>query len=106
MSVKNDKLSAIIFTAAAQFFSQDEIAGVGIITVTGVDLSANGRHADVWVGLINLDEQEFTRRLISLSGLLKRYIAENSALHHSPNISLKIDQSPAQTQKVYKLLQD
>lgn len=106
MNVKNEKLAAIIFHTAAQFFLQDDIKGTAIITVTGVDLSANGRHANVWVGVINTDLDEFAKRLTSLSGLLKRYISENSALNHSPGISIKLDQSQLQTQKVYKILED
>ena len=103
-NVKNQKISSIIYADCAKFFAQKEISNEGIITVTAVDVSSSGKHATVWLGLINLDPQEFSRRISGLEKLLKHYFVKNESFQYVPNLHVKLDNSADGSQKVYNLL--
>ncbi len=104
-SVKNHKISAIIYADSAKFFAQKDICNDGIITVTGVDVSASSKHATIWVALINLDEEAFVKRITGLENLLKRYISQTKSFQYVPSLHIKVDQSGESSQKLYKLLE-
>ncbi len=103
-SIKNQKIASIVYSESAKFFSQKEIANEGLITVTGVDVSKNSKSVSIWVGLINIEAAIFEKRIVGLQKILRRYIADNSSFQYVPNIFIKIDTSPEQTSKVFKLL--
>ncbi|MBA3678852.1 ribosome-binding factor A [Candidatus Saccharibacteria bacterium] len=104
MNIKNQKIAAIIQASSSQFFAQREICGDSIITVTGVDVSDGSKHADVWVGLIKIDTDDFTKRIPALNGLLRHFLTQTSSFQYTPGVHIKIDTSSIDTQKVYSLL--
>lgn len=103
-SVRNHKISAILYADSAKFFAQKDICNDGIITVTGVDVSSSSKHATIWVALINLEEEDFVKRISGLENLLKRYIAQAKSFQYVPSLHIKVDQSGENAQKLYKLL--
>jgi ribosome-binding factor A len=70
---------------------------VGFASITAVDLSADLRHAKVFVSVMG-DEQEQRATLAALhhaSGYLRHELAQRLTVRYTPDISFRLDQSIA-----------
>ncbi|MCZ6747434.1 MAG: 30S ribosome-binding factor RbfA [Acidobacteria bacterium] len=81
---------------------------LGFITVTGVELSKDLGHAEVFVSILGDDEAR-TRSmegLASAAGYLRRELAHSLNLRRTPDLRFHLDLSGDQGQRINRLLQD
>jgi len=81
---------------------------LGFITVTGVELSKDLGHAEVFVSILGDDEAR-TRSmegLASAAGYLRRELARTLNLRRTPDLRFHLDLSGDQGQRINQLLQD
>jgi len=79
---------------------------VGFASITAVDLSADLRHAKVFVSVMG-DEQEQHATLAALhhaSGYLRHELAQRLTVRHTPDISFRLDQSIAHGAHLLELI--
>lgn len=102
---KLSKMSSILQSLSADFFKNQTNFSPGIVTVTGVDVSPDKSYSIVWVSLISVDEQIFTKQIETLQKRMRKYISDNQNFRYTPNIKINIDNSSVETQKINKLLE-
>jgi ribosome-binding factor A len=81
---------------------------LGFITVTGVELSKDMRHAEVFVSILG-DHEARTRSmegLASAAGYLRRELAHSLNLRRTPDLRFHLDLSGEQGQRIDQLLQN
>ena len=81
---------------------------LGFITVTGVELSKDLRHAEVFVSILGDDEAR-TRSmegLASAAGYLRHELARKLNLRRTPDLRFHLDVSGDKSQRINQLLQD
>lgn len=80
---------------------------IGLVTVTGVELSADLRHARVLVSVLG-DEQARHQTLEGLSsaiGYVRRELGRRLGLRHTPQLVFILDRGPERQMKVESLLE-
>lgn len=102
---KIEKLSSIIQNLAADYFKSQMDFKPGIITVTGVDVSADKSYSVVWVSLFNIDEKSFSKQIEKYQKQLRKYISNNQNFRYTPVIKLNIDNSTKEILRINKLLE-
>jgi len=81
---------------------------VGFVTITGVEMDRELRHATIFYSLIG-DEaalEETQHGLSSAAGFLRRELAKNLRLRHAPELHFKYDASVAHGDKIERLLRE
>lgn len=79
---------------------------IGFASITDVDLSADLRHAKVFVSVMG-DEQErhdTLRALNHASGFLRHELAQRLTVRHTPEIAFRLDESIAHGAHVLDLI--
>jgi ribosome-binding factor A len=78
----------------------------GLVTVTGVDVTRDLRHARVFVSVLGSDEQRKATMegLDSLSGHLRARLGKVMRLRIAPEISFRADPSVAHAARIDRLL--
>lgn len=79
---------------------------VGFASITGVEVSADLRHAKVFVSVMG-DEQEQRATLAALehaTGFLRHELAQRLTVRHTPEIVFRLDQSIARGAHVIDLI--
>lgn len=79
---------------------------IGFASITDVELSADLRHAKVFVSVMG-DEQEQHETLNALnhaSGFLRRELAQRLTVRHTPDIVFRLDESIARGAHVLDLI--
>jgi ribosome-binding factor A len=81
---------------------------VGMVTVTGVDVTRDLRHATVFVSIMGEpDERAATLEgLDSLSGHLRTHLGRVLRLRVAPELVFRLDQSIARAARIHALLND
>jgi ribosome-binding factor A len=79
---------------------------VGFASVTGVELSADFRHAKVFISVMGEEaEQEATMRALHHgAGFLRRELAQRLSIRYTPELSFRLDESIAQGARILSLL--
>lgn len=79
---------------------------VGMITVTGVDVTKDLRHAKVFVSVMGTDvERSATlEALEGMGGHLRSRLARVLSLRVAPSLSFKVDESVARAARIEELL--
>jgi len=79
---------------------------LGFLTVTGVSLSRDLRHAKVYVSVLG-EEEVMEKTLESLKGgvgYIRRLLGSRMKLKFIPELSFRLDRSPAQSAHIEKIL--
>lgn len=79
---------------------------VGLVTVTGVDVTSDLRHARVFVSVMGTDEEKKAtlEGLDSLAAHLRSRIGRSLRLRLSPEIAFKLDETVARAARIESLL--
>ena len=79
---------------------------VAMVTVTGVDVTRDLRHARVFVSMLGGDAERATtlEALESLAGHLRSRVGRALRLRVAPEISFKLDESVARAARIETLL--
>lgn len=81
---------------------------VGFVTVTGVDVTNDLRHARVYVSIMGSDEERRTtlEGLASLAPHLRSRVAGAVRLRTAPEIEFRLDQTVERAARIESLLSD
>ena len=79
---------------------------VGLVTVTGVDITRDLRHATVFVSVMGSDAQRATtlEGLASVAAHLRSRVARALRLRVAPEIGFRLDESIARAARIEQLL--
>jgi ribosome-binding factor A len=79
---------------------------VGLITVTGVDVTRDLRHAKVFVSVMGTDAERAATvdALEGMAGHLRSRLARVLSLRVAPSLSFKVDESVARAARIEELL--
>jgi len=79
---------------------------VGFVTVTGVDITPDLRHARIWVSVLGSDsEKEATfDGLRSIAGHLRSRVGRALRLRLAPEIEFRLDESVQRAARIESLL--
>jgi ribosome-binding factor A len=77
------------------------------VTVTGVDITSDLRHAKVFVSVLGTDTEKAATfdGLDSIAGHLRSQIAKTLQLRVAPQITFKVDESVAHAARIESLLE-
>src|SRR5688500_2319140 len=103
-----DRVAAAIREEVAMFLAEGvkDPRVVGLVTVTGVDVTRDLRHAKVYVSVLGSDSE----RAATLDGLdsvashLRSHIGRTLRLRLAPEIEFKVDESIARAARIESLL--
>lgn len=79
---------------------------LGMVTVTGVDVTRDLRHATVHVSVMGSDEETAAtlEGLASLGTHLRQHLGRTLRLRVAPEVNFKLDQSIARAARIHELL--
>ncbi len=79
---------------------------VGFVTVTGVDVSPDLRHADIFVSIMgSKDEQQATYQILNRAkGFIRSELGKRLRIKFLPELSLYIDESVEEGLRITKLI--
>jgi ribosome-binding factor A len=104
---RNDQLGEVIAHELSDLMrTRMKDPRLGFASITGVELSADLRHAKVFVSVMG-DEQEqraSMRALGSATGFLRHELAQRLSIRHVPEIEFRLDTSIAQGVHVLDLI--
>lgn len=86
---------------------KDPRVGQGMLSVTGVDTTADLRYAKVFISCYgDVDEKELKKGLKSASGFLRRELGRRLDLRYTPELIFELDRSIAHGARINKLIND
>ncbi|MFN2564718.1 MAG: 30S ribosome-binding factor RbfA [Gemmatimonadaceae bacterium] len=105
---RSERVAEGIREEVATFLAEDvrDPRVVGLVTVTGVDVTRDLRHAKVYVSIMGSDEerQATLQGLESAAGHLRSRVGRALRLRVAPEITFKYDESIARAAKIEALL--
>ena len=108
-SPRKDRVAAAIhheLTGLVQYGMNDP--RLGFVTITGVDLSRDMRHARVFVSILGPEATQASsmEALASGSGFLRRELAHRLNLWRTPDLQFHLDVSGERGERIEQLLHD
>ena len=68
---------------------------IGFLTLTGVDVTSDLRHAKVWVSVFDREAEPTLEALRDATGFLRRELGRRASLRHTPELQFHLDASVA-----------
>ena len=103
-----DRVSEAIREEIAMFLAEGvkDPRVAGLVTVTGVDITRDLRHAKVFVSVMGTDEERSTTMegLASLAPALRGRVGRALRLRLAPELAFKFDESIARASRIEELL--
>ena len=104
---RQDQLGEVITRELSDLMrSQMKDPRIGFASITNVEVSADLRHAKVFVSVMGSPEEqhETMRGLDHASGFLRHELAQRLTVRHVPEIAFKLDHSIARGAQVLELI--
>ena len=105
-----ERVAAEIQAAVADLLARGKIRDprIGYITITGVQVSPDLRHAKVFYSMLGTPEQraETKEGLKSSQGFVRREVAQRVKLRVSPEVVFEFDPSLDEGDKIERLLKE
>lgn len=109
-SARVERVAAEIQAAVADLFTREKIKDprVGYITITGVKVSPDLRHARVFWSMLGDEAQreQTAQGLEAAKGFVRREVARAVKLRVATEIAFEFDPSVAEGDKIERLLRD
>ncbi len=106
---RTDRVGALLQATLSELLLRDiKDPRVGMVTVTGVDLSADLKHARVFVSVLGDDaaQQRMLQGLASARPYLQSQAGRRLKLRFTPELRFEIDPSIAAGDRIDRLLRD
>jgi ribosome-binding factor A len=104
---RNQRVADRIRQELARLFTEEvRDPGVGFVTLTGVDLSPDLRHARVFVSVLGKQEEKALAALRRATPFLRRSLAHRAGLRFTPQLRFFIDSSVSTGFRVESLLRE
>ncbi len=105
---RSDRVAAAIREEVANFLAEGvkDPRITGLVTVTGVEMTRDLRHAKVFVSVMGEDSQRAStiEGLASVQGFLRSRLARSLSLRVAPEIQFVMDESVARAARIETLL--
>ena len=104
---RTDRVSALLQATLSQLLLRDvKDPRIGMVTVTGVDLSPDLKHARVFVSTVGDEEaqQRLLKGLASARPYLQSHAGKRLQLRFTPELSFEIDPAIAAGDRIDRLL--
>jgi ribosome-binding factor A len=100
----NERMRQVLSEAVARL----EDPRIGFVTVTGVKIARDFRHAKVFVSVLGGDDdrEDTLRALRSAQGLLQRAVGRDTKIHHTPVLEFVYDDTTDSAMRLESLLRD
>jgi ribosome-binding factor A len=109
MSRRTDRVGEAIHVLVADLLLREiKDPRIGLVTITGVRVSPDLRHARVFFSCLGDDEQRVRslRGLRSAAGFIRGQIARQLNLRVAPEVAFEFDPSLEQAERLSRLLKD
>ena len=107
-SRRTDRVAEAIREEVATFLHEDakDPRIVGLVTVTGVELTSDLRHAKIFVSILGSDAERAAtlEGLESLAGHLRSHLGRVLRLRSAPELAFRMDESVARAARIETLL--
>jgi len=108
-SRRSDRVAALVQSAVSELLLRDtKDPRIGMVTVTGVEMSPDLRHARVFVSALG-DEAAHTRMLAGLDSartFLQAQVGKRLGLRFTPELRFALDPSFESGERIDRLLRD
>ena len=105
---RSDRVAAAIREEVANFLAEGvkDPRVTGLVTVTGVEMTRDLRHAMVFVSIMGEDSQRAStiEGLTSVQGFLRSRLARSLSLRVAPEVQFVVDESVARAARIETLL--
>jgi ribosome-binding factor A len=105
---RNDRVAEAIREEVATFLAEDvkDPRIVGLVTVTGADVTPDLRQAKVFVSVLGTDEERATTMegLTSVAAHLRSRVGRSLRLRLAPEITFRVDETVAHAARIESLL--
>ena len=105
---RSDRVAAAIREEVANFLAEGvkDPRVTGLVTVTGVEMTRDLRHAKVFVSIMGEDSQRAStiEGLTSVQGFLRSRLARSLSLRVAPEVQFVMDESVARAARIETLL--
>jgi ribosome-binding factor A len=107
LSTRTERLSDLIRDEISRLLLREiKDPRIGFVTITGVTVSPDARHARVFVSVLGEESvREATlEALQSASGFIQRALFKNLSLRHSPAVIFLLDDSMERGERIERVL--
>ena len=108
-TARREKVSDVIREEVAHLLQAElQDSRLGFATVTEVRMSADLKHARIFVSLLSEGEarEEALSALAAARGFIRKRLAERLRLRHTPDITFSLDTSLEHGARIERLLQE
>lgn len=107
MSTRQEKVNSLLKRQISDYLLREAFEGIkGFLTITGVEVTADLRHAKVFFSIVGGDEEEvleiLRRHIYEIQGML----IQKLRMKIVPRISFVADRSGAYAQRIGKLIHE
>jgi ribosome-binding factor A len=106
MPYRPERLAAAIQEEIAEILREMKDPRLGFVSVTGVEVSSDLRHAKIYISVLGsqADEEGSLRALQHAQGFLRTELGRRIRLRYIPEISFRLDRSLQHGAKMAELL--
>ena len=102
-----DRVADLVRAAVAELILRElKDPRIGMVTITGVDMNDDLKHARVFFSVVGSEEvrQRSLEGLCSAAGFIRREVGKRLQLRYAPEISFRLDSAPERAQRLAELL--
>ncbi len=106
---RSERVSRLLKEEVSRIIRQEiKDPRVGFVTVTGVDVSADLRHANIFISIYGDDEsvEKSMEGLNKSASFIRREIGERIKLRYVPAIHFKYDESIERASRIFKSINE
>jgi ribosome-binding factor A len=107
MSVRQERIQEQLVQELSEMIRRDlRDPRIGFLTLTGAEITADLRHAKVFVSIYGTEEEQkqTLKALNGASGILRGEFARRVHLRLAPDIEFRLDEGIARGQRIFELL--
>lgn len=105
MSVRSDKISALLMTYSAEFFESFATSN-NLITVVRCTGATDGKSVIVWVTVHGPDKDILETAVLRKASALRKYYASKLKNRYVPFVTIKLDDGNAHAAHIAELVKD
>jgi ribosome-binding factor A len=102
MSVRSEKIAALLQGYAAEFF-EEFASNKNLITVVSCDSAADGKSVIVWLSIHGPDKAVLETAVLRKASPLRKYFASKIKNRYVPFVTIKLDTGGEHAMRISKL---
>ena len=107
-SYRKDRINEDMLREVPQIIRnvKDPRVNSGFITITHCEVTGDLKYAKIYFSVLNGDENEVKKGLVSAKGYIRRELAERLNMRNTPELNFISDDSIEKGDKITKILND